>query len=169
VRFRHTAVIIGLALALTACSSGSPTTTTPETPKRPQALDGVDPCTLISAQDAGKLGIKGNAHNASLGTATTACGWVLPDTYYATVGLFPTVGLGDITFSGTVTQSAVNDRQAKKVVTTTDSGKCLLYMSVTAHSSVQVEVSKTSGGDTSTACYGALKVGFVIDPRLPLG
>lgn len=168
-KFRQTAVVVGLALALTACSSGSSTTTTSESPKRPQALDGVDPCTLISTQDAGKLGIQGSAHNASLGTATTACGWVLPDSYYATVGLFPTVGLGDITFSGTVTQSAVNDRQAKKVVTATDGGKCLLYMSVTSHSSVQIEVSRSTAGDKATACYGALKVGFVIDPRLPLG
>ncbi|AHH93834.1 hypothetical protein GCM10010174_91110 [Kutzneria viridogrisea] len=169
-KYRLAAVLAAGALAVTACGSGAASSSSapaPSTPARPSSMDNVDPCSLISAQDSGRLGIAGSAHSAFMGGSTSACGWLLPQGYFATIGLFPSVGVNDITFGGTATDTAVNQRQGRRV-TGTEAGKCQLYLSAAAHSSAQIEVSKIGGGDTPTACYDALKVAFVIDPKLPL-
>ena len=163
-------LVAGLLL-LTACSSGGNTSGGTGTPgvsgissQRPASLDGVDPCTLLDDKGRGALGIATPPHNGVNVTATSSCGWLLGDGYYATVSLFTQVGLDDLAVPAGTTATSIGGRPGKKVVKTTDPG-CSLYLAATAHSSVQIDVDQ--GKDPEISCYDALKVAFVADPRLP--
>ena len=163
-------LVAGLFL-VAACSSGANTPGVTGTPgvsgissDRPASLDGVDPCRLIDDGGRKALGITTAPHNGVNVTASSSCGWLLPDGYYATVSLFTQVGLDDLAVPAGTTATAVGGRPGKKVLKTADPG-CSLYLAATAHSSVQVDVDQ--GKDPETACYDALKVAYVTDGRLP--
>jgi hypothetical protein len=163
-------LVAGLFL-LAACSAGgdpAPSAGAPGvsgiSPARPSSLDGLDPCALIDRSGRSALGITGEPHNGVNVSATSSCGWLLGDGYYATVSLFTQVGLGDLALPAGATATAVHDRAGKKIIKP-DGPACSVYLAATAHSTVQIDVDQ--GKDAETACYDALKAAFLIDPGLP--
>ncbi|MBV9843928.1 MAG: DUF3558 family protein [Kutzneria sp.] len=169
-RHRLITVLVGLVFSVTACSAGGGSVSTSSAPptNAPRGLDALDACALLPAKDSGRIGISGEGHGIALDGAAT-CDWTRQDGYSVAIRLFPSVGLDDIALSGAKTPTMVNRRRAEKV-TTDEAGKCVLYVSVAEHSSVQVEIAPGPGRpaeDTPLACYDALKVAFLADPRLP--
>lgn len=163
-------LVAGLFL-LTACTSGANAPNVTGSPGvsgissvRPASLDGIDPCSLIDDRGRGALGITTAGHNGVNVSASSSCGWLLPDGYYATVGLFTQVGLDDLAVPAGTTATSVGGRPGKKIMKAAEPG-CSLYLAATAHSSVQIDVDQ--GKDPEISCYDALKVAFVADPRLP--
>ncbi len=165
------ALLVGGLFLLAACSSGANTPASSGTPgvagissNRPATLDGVDPCALIDQSGRGALGITTDAHNGVNVSASGSCGWLLGDDYYLTISLFTQVGLSDLALPVGVTATSVHGRAGKKVIKPDGPG-CSIYLTATAHSTVQVDVDQ--GKDAETACYDALKAAFVADGRLP--
>jgi Protein of unknown function (DUF3558) len=154
------AIVLGAAACSAPAANGPATSTTAS---RPGSLDGVDPCSVLDQQGQTELGVAGGSHNGVNSSAASSCGWLLGDGYYATIGFFPTVGLGDLALPTSATATSVNGRPGKKVMNGT-AGDCSVYLAATAHSSIQIEVDQ--GQDSATACYDALKVAFVADQKL---
>ena len=155
------AVVLG-AVACSAPTVNGPSIST--VVSRPSSLDGLDPCSVLDQKGQTELGIAGGSHNGVNSSAATSCGWLLGDGYYATIGFFPTVGLGDLAVPASATATSVNGRPGKKVMNGT-AGDCSVYLAASAHASIQIEVDQ--GQDSTTACYDALKVAFVADQKLP--
>ena len=165
------ALLVGGLFLLAACSSGAGTPASSGTPgvagissDRPASVDGLDPCTLIDQQGRGALGITTESHNGVNVSASSSCGWLLGDGSYATISLFTQVGLGDLALPAGATATSVHGRAGKKIMKTDGPG-CSIYLAATAHSSAQIDVDQ--GKDAETSCYDALKVGFIVDGRLP--
>ncbi|HUQ58415.1 DUF3558 family protein [Lentzea sp.] len=138
--------------------TASPTPSSPAT----GSLSEVDPCSLLTADDAGALGATAAPKRETVGTADT-CAWKPTDANLS-VGIRTNLGLAQTQSSGgQITDITVGDRQAKQV-SGRASGGCLVVLGVTASSRVDVTVIPPPDGD---GCPLALKVAGLVEPKLP--
>ncbi|XVV05811.1 DUF3558 domain-containing protein [Actinosynnema sp. CA-248983] len=172
----------GLAL-LTACTTGetgsptsdSTTRTTTETAttsasaKGSGALAGVKPCELLTAQEAGGLGLsdKGEADRIA---GSEACDWRATGNGGLLVSINLDQGIADLNYTGaTTSRIKVGKFEALRVPAPT-SGKNLCDVALAVSDSTSVQVSGSvdvTSTDTAAACERATKAAELIAPKLP--
>jgi Protein of unknown function (DUF3558) len=185
---RHTAPLIAVvaacAIALVGCSSETPGEANPgdstdggsvpsfeetgstETPTEPSEDPGsgtgdLEPCELLSAQDASALGLPGQGEESDV-VSSRGCQWQTSGSHTVTIGLFEDAGIGDVVSDTSPKPLTVGSHDA---VEYTGGGTCGVAIAVTDSS--RVDVLGTAGGDLTRACQVANQAAELVEPKLP--
>lgn len=152
----------------TATSSGKPPSPTKSTTQAADnKLKDIDPCELISASTAAKLGITGEPSPTGSGSSR-ACEWrvrkgTVADSYTIGVVLFEKVGLKDVVADGEVTPLTIGGHEAGQSRRGSGSG-CAVSIAITEKSRVDFQA---VGGDGAKLCDPVLEMAKLVEPELP--
>jgi uncharacterized protein DUF3558 len=173
--------VLAAALALAACTSQTPGTGTPVTSStggdtstastgaNGSGLAAIQPCDLLDSGVVSQNGLHDNGPSTDSGARS--CGWQKPtgiDTpgYSIGVDIRDNQGVGDLATSGfAISDDPVGRHQAKLAKETNGDG-CLVAISVTDSSRVDV-TANTSAGDVDAACTLANQYAKLVEPKLP--
>jgi hypothetical protein len=125
-------------------------------------LDEVDPCTLLTRDEAEQVAgpLREEPARAGLGTAR-GCEFK-PQRMRFVVDIRTNAGLADVRADGEVTDSRIGRHEAKQFVGAT--GSCVVVMGVADSSRVDITVTVSTGDDP---CSVAKPVADLVEPRLP--
>jgi hypothetical protein len=125
------------------------------------SLKDVDPCTLLTKDEAQQLGAVGEPKPERIGSAQT-CGWK-PEGVSFHVAIRANAGLsGAQPNGGEIRDTTVGHHQAKQLVDV--SGSCGIFIGVTSTSRVDVSL---NSGPRVDPCPLALQVAQLVEPKLP--
>jgi hypothetical protein len=169
-----------LAIGVTACSDepGTPTaasthttTTTSTSSVAPEdnALADIQPCDLLSAEEAKSLGLDSRGEPDDI-AGTTSCDWPQSGNGGLIVGIRPTRGISDLNYDTEKSSEVTIGKYDAVKVEEPNNGKalCQVLIAVSDSSSVQVTGSlKATSTDTAAACERATKAAELIAAKLP--
>jgi hypothetical protein len=178
VKFRIVVTVVAAATLVAACGAPTPgqakpaadaTTAGPSFTGRTtgstssatnRSLKDVDPCTLLTKDEAQQLGAEGEPKPEKLGSAQT-CGWKPANAVFSVV-IRTNVGLSGVQAPGKVANITVGDHQAKKFIAA--GGSCIIAMGVTSSSRVDVVL---NGDSRLDPCPPTLRIAELVEPKLP--
>ncbi|XVS66324.1 DUF3558 domain-containing protein [Actinosynnema sp. CA-299493] len=133
------------------------------------ALAEVNPCDLLTADEATSLGLTSPGEADRVG-GTESCDWQQSGNGGLVVGIRPTSGLGDLTYD-TAKGQQINVGKYDAVRIEAPNGAqalCDVLIAVSESSSVQVAGNlKGNSTDTAAACERATRAADLIAPKLP--
>jgi hypothetical protein len=170
-------ILTGLAALLAVAACGGPVngqaqpgtdttansnpTSTP-TSEGHASLDDVDPCTLLTRDEAEQVAgpLREEPTLDDIGSAR-GCEFK-PQRMRVVVDIRTNAGIADVQAPGEVADVNVGDRKAKQFIGTT--GSCVVVMGVTVSSRVDVTVTASTDADP---CAVAKPIAELVEPRLP--
>ena len=158
---------IVVALAFAGCGDDEPAssarpTPTPTPAGETAATAGLTPCGLLTDADRKALRLEPGAERKA--GAARNCAWDAESgAYTVAVGVFDTLGLGDIVSDSKVHRAKVHSRDAR--IYFGDLGACAIAIKVSATS--RVDVSGASGGDGQQGCRMAARAAKLVETKLP--
>ncbi|WP_235039132.1 DUF3558 family protein [Kibdelosporangium aridum] len=146
---------------------GGGTSGTPSGTNNPGAnaspIKGLDPCTLLSADEASAFGAAAGTRKDGLSDAVRGCRWTASGQYSIQVDLFDENGINDVEATG-----------EKKPVPTVGKHQAIQFLygpsctiSLAINETSRVDVAVASGNDTTKACGIAMQVAQKVEPKLP--
>jgi hypothetical protein len=132
-----------------------------------QSLDSIDPCALLTSDEAGQLGASSGSPESSGGARS--CTWqVRGGNGVFGIDLRSSQGLKDIVVAlGTLSDQRVGSHNGKMLTADGGAGTCMVSIGISDSS--RVDVQRLYKADTAKACADATKVAGLIEPRLPKG
>lgn len=174
------ACVMGLALAISACSDdqvGTPTAqplaTSSTAGSSPKAdgpkLAGIKPCDLLTSGDAQALGLT-DPGEADQVAGTSSCDWSVSGNGGLLVSVLPEQGIDALNIEQDKASPIKAGKYKATQVAAPRGGKagCEVFIQVTDSSTVEVTANlKASSTDTAAACERATKAAELIAPKLP--
>lgn len=124
------------------------------------SLGKVDPCTLLTKNEAAEVGASNEPKPEKIGSART-CRWKPQNALFSVV-IRTNAGVSDVQAPGEVTDITVGHHQAKKFVGA--GGSCTVAMGVTSSSRVDIVLNADSRVDP---CPPTLRIAELVEPKLP--
>jgi hypothetical protein len=148
----------GTSATSTNMSSG---TSTPSSTKANNSLRDLDPCGLLTQDEAAKLQTTGDSYPEKIGSVQ-ACTWRIKDGSFS-IGARTNVGLsGAQPNGGELKDISVGHHEAKQLLDVT--GSCGIFVGVTPSSRVDVVL---NSGPRIDPCPLALQVAQLVESKLP--
>ncbi|GAB3294485.1 DUF3558 domain-containing protein [Parasphingorhabdus pacifica] len=166
------ALFVVATVGLTACGSteGTPEGDTSEPSNETESSSGaqpaadVDPCTMVTPDEAGQLGAEGAGEAKDVAGAAT-CRWRVDDGRLS-IAFHHDKALSDLNATGgQVESNSIAGRKAKVIRDLTGSGSCSVAFSVSDSTSLTVDGITTT--DTETACQLAEQAAPLVAAKLP--